>query len=356
MKIIHLCLSNNVNAGDIALRHAAQDQLRKLWPQAQIAVADIDAVRWDKESIEYLNNNADLLVIGPGGIFLKPGHKETRSGWLWDVDLELLSLLRLPVFAYSIGYNVFRKDKPDNVFVETMNKFIEKTSLCTLRHGGGIKEISNYLEADNKVKIEQLYCPTILYRWDKGDVLKKKTGKRVGILCAADRLEQRHKDLDAYLNQIVSTVEYLKANGYEVIYLSHISGDEWVLNYYNKFDDVLRLCDYSMDEIYDVYDNLDFVVADRGHAQMIGYARGAIVITPSSHDKLDWFYEDIGLSNYSIAECDPDLAKKIIYLIENTKRDAWNRKYIIEMRKIIRNHKNKLNKLKKIVEEWGCFE
>lgn len=349
MKIIHLCLANNVNAGDIALRSAAQEQLRDLWPDAEISLANIDGVLWNQESIEFLNRSADLVVIGPGGIFLRPRHRETRSGWLWDIDKELLSKIKVPLFAYSVGFNIFRGEELEDKFIDTMTTLVEKTTYLTLRHRGGIEAMGSYLPKVLADKIEHLFCPTLTYRWDNGQTLKRKTGKRVGILCAVDRLDSRHKNLEEYLRQMGIVCQYLKKQGYELNYLCHLDKDDWFLKVYDKFDKVIKLNNKDIDTIYDVYDDLDYVIADRGHAQMIGYARGAIVITPSSHSKLDWFFEDIGLSEYSIDESDPELAKKILRLVAGTDRKAWNSKYMIEMRKIIRNHDKQLRKLKKII-------
>lgn len=351
MKIVHLCLANNVNAGDIALRYAAQAEIRRVWPDSEIFCGNLDAISWNDEAIDYLNKTADLIVVGPGGIFLKPVHKETRSGWLWDIDTRLLSRFQKPVFAYSVGFNVFRNDQPEDKFIETMSALVETSSLFTIRHKGGQVAMRSYLANELKSKVDFLFCPTLLYRWDAGEVFKKKNGKKVGVLCAGDRLNLRHKDLESYFKQIIILSESLKKKGYEVNYISHMPADDWILNYYSRFDNVVKLTNSTIDEIYDTYDQYDYVIGDRGHAQMIGFARGAVMITPVSHDKLKWFYEDVGLNNYAIEENDQQLAAKILTLVLETDLDRWKKKYLSILSRIRNEHDMTMKRLKSIVEQ-----
>lgn len=354
MNIVHLCLANNLNAGDIALRYAAQQELQNLWPDAKILPADIAGVLWNKESIDFLNKTADLIVVGPGGIFLKPAMKETRSDWLWDVDVDLLKQIEKPLFLYSVGFNVFRSQKPSDKFIKTMSSLVEKTDYFTVRHIGGQKAIQGYLPDDLKDKIDFLFCPTLTYR--KGSELNKKSGKFVGILCAGDRLELRHKNMQVYIQQMKTLCVDLKSRGYVIKYISHMPSDEWFLNHYRAFDEVISLSDTHVEDIYDCYDSLDYVVADRGHAQMIGFAMGAMVISPASHDKLNWFYQDLGLENFCLEECDLELSSKILSLIENTDINCWRETQVRLMQKISQQHCGKLLELKNKIDQRSGFE
>ena len=79
------------------------------------------------------------------------------------------------------------------------------------------------------------------------------------------------------------------------------------------------------DKVYDIYSNIDTVVSDRGHGQMIPLACGCRILSPISHDKNKWFLEDIGLEEFGIEESDPNLGEKLIEKYEVLQAMDWNR-------------------------------
>lgn len=330
MRIIHLCLAQGSNAGDIALKQAAQRELLRNFPKAQIKCIDITRVVWNEASVDFLNKNADLIVLGPGGVFLKP--LKGNSEWLWEISLEQLKKINVPIFDYSIGYNAFPGQKEfSDSFKEMLSVLMEKSILFSLRHRGGVQALANYLSPEDQEKVVFNFCPTLIYPEPKAKDVFLANKKRVGILCAGDRLRYRHKNMRVFGAQINDLVNKLKAEDYHTTLLLHRKGDEWIEHYCQNFDQTVDLASKDIDTVYKCYSDFDYVVGDRGHSQMIAYACGSRVIVPVSHNKLKWFFEDIDHSQYSLNEDDPELAEKVYSLIKDIDDELWYANYTENM-------------------------
>lgn len=330
MRIIHLCLAQGSNAGDIALKQAAQKELIKNFPEAQIKCIDITRVDWNVASVDYLNQNADLIVLGPGGVFLKP--LKSKAQWLWDISPELLEKIKVPIFDYSIGFNAFPGQEDfDDEFKKSLDILMDKSIVFSLRHKGGIKSLEKYLSEEDKDKVLFNFCPTLVYPEvkQKGEFLDNK--KRVAILCAGDRLRYRHKKMRDFGNQINLLKTKLQNSGYKVSLVLHRKGDEWIERYCGDFDEIVDLASQPIDKVCETYSAFDYVIGDRGHCQMIAYACGARVIVPVSHSKLKWFFEDIDLEEYLLAEDDEQLANNIFHLMQSIDDEKWYDHYLEQM-------------------------
>ena len=58
-----------------------------------------------------LINQADILFLSGGGLFLYDTFPNDVSDWQWGISEELLDKIKIPIIVYSIGYNKFRKQK-----------------------------------------------------------------------------------------------------------------------------------------------------------------------------------------------------------------------------------------------------
>ena len=64
-----------------------------------------DKLSFDQQYVEWLNDNADLLMIGGGGFIM--GQKKDTSGIALPFEIRLLQKLKIPIVVYAIGYNLF---------------------------------------------------------------------------------------------------------------------------------------------------------------------------------------------------------------------------------------------------------
>ena len=160
----------------------------------------------------------------------------------------------------------------------------------------------------------------------------KRNHNNVGFVIAGDRLEKRHVDLIKYVEQIRIFIDWLKFNGYRVILINHLY-DTWINEHIN-FDGFIDLYGKTSSEIYATYSEIDTVVSDRGHGQMIPFSCGCKIISPISHDKLKWFLDDMDLEEFGVEEYDEELGRKLIYIFMFQQTLDWNRVYNERMGKI----------------------
>ena len=60
--------------------------------------------------VDQMNEEADLILIGGGGlIFFRP-EDESASGWSFNIEMEKLRGISKPIVVYAVGYNRFGFD------------------------------------------------------------------------------------------------------------------------------------------------------------------------------------------------------------------------------------------------------
>src|SRR4030042_6479887 len=63
-----------------------------------------------KDLIEQINREGDLLVIGGGGLIFYRPQDNSKSGWQWNIDIDLIDTIKVPFVVHAIGYNQFEYD------------------------------------------------------------------------------------------------------------------------------------------------------------------------------------------------------------------------------------------------------
>ena len=117
-----------------------------------------------------------------------------------------------------------------------------------------------------------------------------------------------------------------------IILINH-QNDTWIENNI-KFDKIIDLFEVNSKKIYEVYSNIDTVVCDRGHAQMIPFSLGCKILTPISHNKLKWFLDDMELNEFGIEEYDDVLGDRLIEQYNYQQKLDWNSIFNDRMKKI----------------------
>jgi polysaccharide pyruvyl transferase WcaK-like protein len=162
--------------------------------------------------------------------------------------------------------------------------------------------------------------------------LKHQTTNSVGFVLAGDRLSNRHENITKFSNEIKKFANYLSKIGKKIILINH-QNDTWLQNQI-QFDDMIDLFQADSRKIYETYSNVDTVVCDRGHAQMIPFSLGCKILTPISHNKLKWFLDDIQLNEFGIEENDSELGDKLIKQYTQQEKLGWENIHIDRMNKI----------------------
>ena len=121
----------------------------------------------------------------------------------------------------------------------------------------------------------------------------------VAFNCAFDRQQLRSSD-DAYLYSIARVALELSKMT-RVKYYSHMEADKKALKYFEELK-----VPYELVEMHDVkkmiidYSRPRLVIGMRGHAQMIPFGCQTPILSIISHDKMQWFLDDIQHSDWGV--------------------------------------------------------
>ena len=293
LTVTHISAFSHANTGDlflpVALRNLFNDNIPiKSWIDRHVheVVSKSDVKSFCK---------SDFIVIGGGGLFLADTNPNELSGWQWSCSMDNLRDIQVPVIAFAIGYNRFRGQKEfAPIFTEHLNAFVEKAVFVGIRNHGRIRKLREYLRTEElRDKLVFQPCMTtltsLLYK-DLCDYEKKENF--IAFNCAFDRQELR-KNNKTILTQIANVALKL-SNHAEIRYYSHMPTDEKVLPFFDKVGVKYRLVRLrDVKQTVMEYAKPRLVIGMRGHAQMIPFGCNTPILSIISHDKMQWFLDDI---------------------------------------------------------------
>jgi polysaccharide pyruvyl transferase WcaK-like protein len=343
------------NAGDSALGTAFDNLFKEEFPGSQITFMNCRKI-FTENDIEVINQH-DILVVSGGGLFLYDTFENNESDWQWGISEELLEQISIPIIVYAIGYNKFRGQRDFNSkFDKTVKLLVEKSLFFSVRNSGSGNAIKKHIPEYLHKKISLNFCPTMLL--NEKYKLKHQTANSVGFVLAGDRLSNRHKNIKQYSDEIKKFTDYLSKIGKKTILINHqkpaflhqpnrlsFKTDTWLQNQI-QFDDIIDLFQADTRKIYETYSNVDTVVCDRGHAQMIPFSLGCKILTPISHNKLKWFLDDMQLNEFGIEENDSELGNKLIKQYMLQQKLDWENIYTDRMNKIKQLYLKNMNFIK----------
>lgn len=246
-----------------------------------------------------------------GGLFLPDTNANQISGWQWAVSKDLLNAINKPVIVFSVGYNYFPGQQVSSLFCENIEVLVKKSLFVGLRNRGSVEAIKRLLPDELKEKVVYQPCTTTLIRRLFKDIPTKKDTQNIAINIAFDRADRRFgKNKDMILSQVACFVDKISKRGYKPIIVYHCTEDNKIKPYLEKISasyDEMNLADTTPDKVFDFYNSVDLVCGMRGHAQMIPFGLNCEIISLGTHDKMKWFLDDIGCTDWYVdLREDPD--------------------------------------------------
>ncbi len=280
-------------------------------------------------------NESLAVLIGGGGLFLPDTNKNSLSGWQWPYTPEQLASIAKPIILFAIGYNYFRDQEPNALFVKSLTDIVSKSDFIGLRNRGSIKAVQELLPEELGKKIVFQPCLTTLISRIGYSLPSKEKSKNIAINIAYDRIESRLGiNKDSILSSIASAIKEIEIKGYNIFYIAHISKDLGFVNYLKEKDikvKVICASSWSAQKLISFYNSMDVVIGMRGHAQMIPFGVDTQIITLGSHNKMKWFLEDIEAEDWYIELKDnPDnlkeqIVEKFVNIYEKNYNDTNER-------------------------------
>ncbi|QJP33001.1 polysaccharide pyruvyl transferase family protein [Nonlabens sp. Ci31] len=303
LTLVHVSAFNYGNAGDVLLPIVLQDT----WQHEFGKIDWINQKVYSEVDIELVNriNESNGVVIGGGGLFLRDTNPNEISGWQWPCSIEMLNQIKVPVILYAVGYNRFRgQEEFEPFFTENICAFAEKATYIGLRNYGSINAIENYLpeRLHNKLRfqpcmttfIAQLYPNEFNYD-DKQNF--------IAFNAAFDR---SHLRFGEKIGDILSkTAQVLKELSIiiPIKFYSHLPSDDAIIPFLQSYEvpfELVNLHQKHPKEIIEAYVRPKLVIGMRGHAQMIPFGCKTPILSIVSHDKLQWFLDDIGKPEWAV--------------------------------------------------------
>lgn len=259
-------------------------------------------------------NHSDLIVIGGGGLFLKDTNPNNLSGWQWSCSVKMLEQIKSPIVAFAIGYNRFRGQEDfAPIFVEHINKFVEKAAFVGLRNHGSIENVKRYLRTQElKDKLVFQPCMTTLTSLIYPDIFEY-THKEdfIALNCAFDRQGMR-KINDEVLTSIARVISQLSKITKIKIY-AHMPSDGKICPYLDKMSVSYEFVEFYKDvsNMLSAYSRPRLVIGMRGHAQMIPFGCNTPILSIISHDKMQWFLDDIHHPEWGVDVLNPSFETEL---------------------------------------------
>ncbi len=315
----------NRNFGDWVLFDSIQHNLIKAAGRA-LHFVPVDSQRtvYREELIAKLNAEADLLLIGGGGLIFNRPEDNSCSGWQLNLRLEDIAKIKVPIVVHGIGYNRFPYDRTD--FPEVLNTHLraiqDQAALFSVRNQGTFREVVRRGLDPEKIRVVMdagAFAPSAPV-----SVPGLRADRRViGLNVAGDRPQHRfpgttaapeeeeHRCYELLADAIADVA--VKENA-QVLFLPHIleiDGSPREI-FRSRLGDRFVCLHEALPQLYPpapataglligAYDLCDLVIGMRGHACILPFGREIPFIALGAHAKTSFLLEEIELPGYRLS-------------------------------------------------------
>lgn len=318
-RILHIGVPFMTNAGDVVLYEAVR------WA----FLACREGLSFDSHSahapvteglLRDIASRAMGVVVGGGGLLLRDTAPNAVSGWQWNCSLDALRRIAKPLAIFAIGYNRFRGQEDfDPVFREHLAETVRRSVFFGLRNTGSIRAVSTYLSPELSARLTYQPCPTTVLRYlrPQPEQLDPPVSSRIlGVNVAFDRGKLRFGGAEHQrLSALASALRQLQDEGWLCRLLIHVQADEafgaWLDGAGVRYESV-NLARVGPEQVLAAYREIPITLGMRGHAQMIPFGLGRAIVSLVSHDKLRWFLEDVGHTEWGVEMDSPSLTQEVV--------------------------------------------
>ncbi|MFC8800915.1 polysaccharide pyruvyl transferase family protein [Promicromonospora sp. NPDC057138] len=259
--------------------------------------------------VDYINENVDAVVVGGGGLFLSDTNPNQRSGWQWNISLDLLRRIEKPLIIFAVGNNRFI-DQADfaDPFREHVNLTLEKSVFFGLRNHGSVETIKEYIDEKNRDRVTYQPCPTTLSSFLYPDLFKAEIPheRRIAAHSIVGKRQARAGfDAERIYTDQVDVLEKLSGEGWQVEGVPHARAD---MGFHDQLTERGIVSSEHVlwgnrDVLYqgiEYFADLPIILGTRGHAQMVPFGMGTIPLSLYVHHKIRYFATDIGHADWAI--------------------------------------------------------
>lgn len=318
------------NYGDLALQDGQMRVLSEDAPEPlEFLPIHCQQTWFHPDLIERINDTCDLMLLGGGGMIFHRPEDSSKSGWQFNIALEDLQRIRIPLATYAIGYNAFHFDalKLVSGAMDHLKATQAKAALFSVRNEGSKAAlVRGGLDGD---RIDVIPDPGMYIKPHAFTLPEQKNGAiKIGLNWAGDRPHFRFAEpWEANRTALIQSLceaflKFERENGPVQIYfiphlVDRIDSDVWPEFKKHLGERAINLED-AAPHIYppsfaqsaflaDTYRQMDMVIGMRGHANIVPFGQGVPTIGLGSHDKVGFFLKEVGLDSYWLSTQDqPD--------------------------------------------------
>jgi len=287
----------NYNVGDYALGFGVKNLLRHNLPLTLIGETNLQGREFTPYYInEVVNKRYDLLVIGGGGII---HGKHWPQGWFWLIDKDLISSIKIPFIVYGAGYNYFEGEGeiPEHG-IKHLAETIKHAAYFSVRNDGSKDRLKRATKLEARVVPDPGFHVSLDRNW--GERIREPF---VVVEVANDKSELRYKTSDFrrdFVAELRSVIRWI-VKSYKVILIPHVFEDiSFSMEIAEGMEntELLPFREFAFDrceEVMRYYRDARFVLAMRGHGQIIPLGFRTPVFSFSTHEKLLGMAASLGL-------------------------------------------------------------
>ena len=312
LRLCHISAFNYGNAGDVILPVVLRDLFNqtigvKSWKGKHVFEV------MDKKAVNVINRT-NGVVVGGGGLFLNDTNPNGLSGWQWSFSVDELKGIESPIVMFAVGYNRFRNQSDfDPIFKTHLNEFVRKAGFIGIRNTGSIGKLRQYLDSD-LLKEKLVFQPcmtTLISKIYPNSFDFDSKADFIAVNCAFDREELRIKN-DEILHSIAIVLKEMSKIT-KIKYYSHMASDNKVLAIFDRHQIPYELVTLdNPKQIIREYAKPRLVIGMRGHAQMIPFGCKTPILSIVSHDKMQWFLNDISNPDWGVDVNDDKFENKLL--------------------------------------------
>ncbi len=336
MRILHTyCL--NYNLGDYYLGIGVKNLLRNYLEVDYIGDTNIQGRVFDEYYInEVVNKRYDLLVIGGGGI-IHGAH--WPNGWFWLIDKDHIKQIKIPFIVYGVGYNYWEEEGgiPQRG-IDHLKETIKYASYFSVRNDGSAGRILA------QTGITATAIPDPGFHINLNTNYKRPIKEPYVIIqLANDKPESRFGTLEnrrVFIHEMREITKNL-SNKYMVVFAPHVPEDidiskeisEGIIN--TKIWEFKYFAFDHSSESLGYYQFAEFVIAMRGHGQIVPIAFNTPVIALENHPKHRGLMEEFSLLEFNIEVGNENFKLELqsaILSIEKNKIDIINKYQVINQK------------------------
>ncbi len=352
INMCHVAAFTYKNAGDVLLPVVLRDLFNQYLPVKRWS--GVPVYKTVDSSISRRINRRDVLVIGGGGLFLKDTNANDISGWQWPCSIDQINAINKPMIMFAVGYNRFRgQDDFEPYFTDNLNAFVERASFVGIRNNGSINKLRGYLRTEElKDKLTFQPCMTTLISKiypHYCDYQKKEDF--IAVNCAFDRGNFRSLSEDKCRD--IASVVYELSKITKIKYYSHKITDCRILKYFDELGFDYELVELNnIEQIVREYSKPRLVVGMRGHAQMIPFGCHTPILSIVSHDKMQWFLDDIHHPEWGVDILDAEFKSVLLSKAIDSYNNYEQRQVDIihEQSLLLSITESNMDKIRKVIE------